>query len=435
MKFIQIVLFIYRKYCSRFRVFRVLRALGGYLYKQFYHGLVLLTNNKGVKEYKLRSFGMLEADKETRVTILHLAETLEILPPRCFHEGKQFFLHEVQKLTLDMPAMQVYERDSVMAVSGTDFLFSDGYALHHDLFREGTDTCQAETYGVVSINHPKNILRTYFRNTAEAYESGLVLFGQNTRNYAHWLIETLPKLTVFNEATSFSSLPILVEDDLHPNIYESLKQVNIRHLNIIKIRRWTPVLLKKAVFVSNPGYEPYFPETLNNKIDLYYQNSYSFFALDLLRQHFWSLINEKSESFAKRIYLRRNHASSNTRFLTNADEIEDLLAKNGFLIVDPMNMSFMEQVALCQYAEIIVAPAGAALANIIFSRPGARVLVLAASRNEQANYFIFSNLAGVLGHELYYVPGEVDSKRKHPLHRNFYISPRELGMAIKAITL
>lgn len=76
----------------------------------------------------------------------------------------------------------------------------------------------------------------------------------------------------------------------------------------------------------------------------------------------------------RRIYVSRR--DSVDRVLLNELDLETALAARGFTIVRPATLSVREQVALFHGADVVVAAPGAALANILFCRPGTKVVEL-----------------------------------------------------------
>ncbi|HKC29019.1 MAG TPA: glycosyltransferase family 61 protein, partial [Jatrophihabitans sp.] len=64
------------------------------------------------------------------------------------------------------------------------------------------------------------------------------------------------------------------------------------------------------------------------------------------------------------------------RSIVNEAELLRLLDDRGFVSVDPGQLSVKEQIRAFGTASVIVAPHGAALANLIFARPGAAVVEL-----------------------------------------------------------
>lgn len=78
-----------------------------------------------------------------------------------------------------------------------------------------------------------------------------------------------------------------------------------------------------------------------------------------------------------RIYVSR--LGSLKRVLVNEAELEAALEARGFTIVRPEVLSVRDQIALFHRAEVVVAPAGAALANVLFCKPGAKVIEIQPS--------------------------------------------------------
>ncbi|MGH8961044.1 MAG: glycosyltransferase family 61 protein [Jatrophihabitantaceae bacterium] len=77
----------------------------------------------------------------------------------------------------------------------------------------------------------------------------------------------------------------------------------------------------------------------------------------------------------RRIFVTRG-PSANNRAVVNEDAVLALLAARGFEPVDPGSLSVVQQIRTFATASVIVAPHGAALANLIFTGPGAHVIEL-----------------------------------------------------------
>lgn len=74
-----------------------------------------------------------------------------------------------------------------------------------------------------------------------------------------------------------------------------------------------------------------------------------------------------------RVMIRRNH-QGNRRVMRNRDEVEAIARSWGFHIVSAETMSLAEQVRCFAGARVMIGESGAAMANIGFADPGARVL-------------------------------------------------------------
>ena len=79
----------------------------------------------------------------------------------------------------------------------------------------------------------------------------------------------------------------------------------------------------------------------------------------------------------KRLYLSRG-TTPRTRIYRQEAELWPRLERRGFVMLDPGTLTVQEQIDVFHGAEVIIAPHGAALTNITFCTPGARVLEMFA---------------------------------------------------------
>jgi capsular polysaccharide biosynthesis protein len=77
----------------------------------------------------------------------------------------------------------------------------------------------------------------------------------------------------------------------------------------------------------------------------------------------------------RNVYITRG-PSANNRSITNEPALLDVLARHGFEHVDPGELSVTDQIRTFATANVIVAPHGAALANVIFASPGSTLVEL-----------------------------------------------------------
>ena len=104
----------------------------------------------------------------------------------------------------------------------------------------------------------------------------------------------------------------------------------------------------------------------------------------------------------RRFYLRR---VGEARPILNEEGLLEYFTRNGWGIVDTAQLSMAQQIRLFAGAEMICAPHGAGLTNLLWCRPGCRVLELCASTFLNG---VFEGLAGCVGaHYRYLVfPGD-----------------------------
>lgn len=90
----------------------------------------------------------------------------------------------------------------------------------------------------------------------------------------------------------------------------------------------------------------------------------------------------------RRIYVSRKYAP--VRAVTNEEDVAGLLEDCGFETVYLESVSVPEQIKLFAGADVIVAPHGAGLANLMFCRPGTKVLELFAPNYVNPVYWYLS---------------------------------------------
>jgi capsular polysaccharide biosynthesis protein len=61
---------------------------------------------------------------------------------------------------------------------------------------------------------------------------------------------------------------------------------------------------------------------------------------------------------------------------SNESEVANTFARRGFDIIDPSKLSYAQQISLFQNADVIAGAHGSAFANLIWSRPGTKVIDL-----------------------------------------------------------
>jgi capsular polysaccharide biosynthesis protein len=105
-------------------------------------------------------------------------------------------------------------------------------------------------------------------------------------------------------------------------------------------------------------------------------------------------ISEETEEAEAPVYIYVSRRGHTRRPFLNEPEIEDIARNLGFTIVQPELLPFLDQVRLFRRAAGVAGPEGAAFANIIFCKPGARILTLL---NENDLFPTYNDIAAVTG--------------------------------------
>jgi capsular polysaccharide biosynthesis protein len=176
-------------------------------------------------------------------------------------------------------------------------------------------------------------------------------------NYYHFLLDVLPRMGVLDE-----TMPGLKIDALYaPQAAYQRTFMELAGLGghpVVAAGPDVAVRAKRLVVPSIPNHDEMAQAS----------------TVSWLRSR---LPAQPSPDSPKRIYVTRGQVP-NTRRIVHEDAMMALLEPRGFVKVSPAEYSPQGQIDLFAGAEVVVAAHGAALANLLFVSPGARVLEMFA---------------------------------------------------------
>ncbi|MDM0038515.1 glycosyltransferase 61 family protein [Variovorax sp. J22G21] len=97
--------------------------------------------------------------------------------------------------------------------------------------------------------------------------------------------------------------------------------------------------------------------------------------------------------FVSRLGWTESHAATH-RVMRNEEQLARRLAAEGFAVIRPHNMSSRQQIEAFSAADVIVGASGSAMFNVVFSRPGTRLIDI---ESEPHWIFAHTNLFGSCG--------------------------------------
>lgn len=305
---------------------------------------------------------------------------------------------------------------------------ASGRMVHHDLFLPIAHTMSEEDHGRLRIDLSHQTCKVHGAPLLTATLPMAAAFTDSVAsNYAHWLTEVLPRIALYTRDARFKGIPLIVDEGLHPNLYESLSLIVGAERTIFKLPVDRRVFVKKLDVVTPSGYVPYAPRA--PKHPGHSHGIFSAEALEAVRDACKHLMAPTHELARERIYVRRN---AGLRKLVNDAQISTVLAEAGFKVIDPQELSFSEQVQLFSKAEVVVGPTGAAMANLMFCPPGSRVHVLMA-QHEDMPYWYWQRLADCIGVDLSYGLGEICASHEKGFHADFTVEMRYIHELLQSL--
>jgi hypothetical protein len=229
--------------------------------------------------------------------------------------------------------------------------------------------------------------------------------GPYWRNYFHWMILILTRVSLLIDQGVFEHRRFLVPVELSGWMMASLAMVGLPEERMLRYTAKQEVLVDDAMVVG----------------------PVEFAAAPLvksLQRRLWAAsdVDPAGGESGPPVWLSRRHQPR--RYLANSDSIEALARQHGFIVASPESLGLIDQVRLCAYATAIAGPDGACLTNFMFARPGTRVLGLVPESN---NYPTFIDLCAVANLHQRWIFGRTDPRKSW---WGGYHQPFEVDMAV-----
>ena len=346
-------------------------------------------------------------------------QTISLSLPKVINED--FKVSSEYKCEAKLPDTYLAELDNAIIFGGTDLVIVQDTVLYDEVKRG-----EEYIYGIkspvvdkidfqsVTIKLPKKITKTI--------DCGIHFAKDHSRNYFHWIVECLPRLSLIKNLDK--KIPLLVDEDLPPQFYEALQLLNEEGRELIKLKFGETYKVKKL----------YYPPQLsilhdNYGVPIYHQDAiYSPKAINYIRDTVLKSLNIAHNKNNRKIYVSRKN--SDYRQLLNSTEIENILVKYGFEILCPEYLSFAAQVEVFSQAQIIIGQSGAGMANFMFAPKNCKVIMMAGD-DPNTNLHGFHMLAELTGVSLKFLFGNcAPIARKFSLHADFYI---DVGLLLEQL--
>lgn len=207
--------------------------------------------------------------------------------------------------------------------------------------------------------------------------------------FFHFMMEILPTIGLAQEVFGKSAFDKYFLRTRVPYQLKIFAQLGINENQLIFSDQTPSILANELVTISNLVPVP----------PLYEVPSWSCHYVRKRLSHMGLAINECSE----RVFINRGKGV-NGRTVINEAQVESLLKKYGFETIYPETLDFSNQVSLYQNADYIVATAGSALLNIVFCKPGTKILVLYQPNNI---WQVYQSIAKAMDLEIHSLFGEL----------------------------
>lgn len=269
-------------------------------------------------------------------------------------------------------------------------------------------------------NHPNGATLVFRpRAVTRRIEAAILVGGRAAQNYFHWTLEHLPKVLFAAQLPGSEGLPLLVNAELPAQCREALALLAPGR-EVIPMTDASRVAVGRLVVSSLGGMIPDDPRVPFSRMMIAPE------TVRRLRAAVLGAVDTRDAETPRRVMLTRRSAR---RGCLNEEAIAASLEARGFTLVDPVSLSFREQVQLFANAETVVLTVGAAMTNVVFMPEGARMFGL---WGESAPPHYFAGLGRAAGVDLAFVRGDqIPGSHPDPIHRDFVVPEDALLDAVE----
>ncbi len=255
--------------------------------------------------------------------------------------------------------------------------------------------------------------------------SAIVIARSATGNYHHVLCDVAPRLRLVQAGLTsedcppdLATAPILISPRTPDWAMAMLVQSSgLPEQRFLRLPKQGALRVGRLIV---PSVLNNFAHWVSPETQTYYQGMYRW-----AKKH-------STASYGSKIYTIRREMTQDRRRPHNLDAIADRLEKRGFREVKPGQMSWADQIVAFHEADYVVAAMGSNVSNMIFSKPGARVLVL---HPNDSHYSLNVGMAASGGQDVGYLWCECFSNPSRGEHVEIYVDPILLDAGIDALTI
>lgn len=224
--------------------------------------------------------------------------------------------------------------------------------------------------------------------------------------YFHWLFDVISRLDLLEKSgINLEKIDYFLINRYQQNYEKEIISIlGIPPAKIMEICHYPHIQAKRVIVPSVP------PRG---------QSMITGWGCQFLKQKLCQINNDTPRvPTQNRLYFGRQNASY--RVVLNEEEVIEFLEKRGFYSVNLETMSVVEQASLMSRAEVIVAPHGSALSNLVFCEPGTKIIELFSPMYVLNYYWLICNLCGL---EHYHLLGDL-------LENEGYLSPQKKNILV-----
>ena len=422
----------------RYSIFKKkVRLIENYLYPLWrrrnnsHHGHKFYEGVRGFTKrfMRIESFTVLSHDEYFKCSEHSSRTVVKSGREGCYANSVFYGDKEKQKLfTIPMKDLYLYTHSNVYICGDSDLVINQdkGMAINDHLYNLDKNLRYHDS---IFVGKKGNMILTapIKYKTARRIKSGIMISCLYSYNYFHAVCDNLIRLLALKDCHIPNNVPIIV--DYNNYKYDSLKKI-LETLVADYERELVVIKPRESLFVEHLYYISHINSFVLDRVD-WSEGLLQDYTVDCnymleLRDKLLPL-KSCDVHYGNRVFISRKNIK---RRSYNEDEIKEELSSYGFVAVSPEELSFEEQVALFNNADYIVASSGAALTNLIFCKPGAKILIIERMRLKSSS--LYSLIPTIVGANCMHFPAINDVKHVYSgNHNSFRVDVKQFTKAFR----
>jgi len=214
-------------------------------------------------------------------------------------------------------------------------------------------------------------------------ETVLISHHEGGSTWGHYLVQSIPRMLVFLDAFPKGKIAVPAwHAQGAPGFGEALELYGISNDRLVPVEEEAVYRFKRAVvhdFLFHFGLAAPHPK-----------------VLPLLRR--FKLKGKVSLPAARGAFIKRRLDAK--RAIANQQAVDEVMARNGIAIYGPDELPLRRQIEIWRRHDLLIATLGSDLTNMVYARPGTKLLVLSPDWFGDSFFFELSVAAGMQWHEL-----------------------------------
>ena len=356
--------------------------------------------------------------------ILNDKEKIEVVRAACFEK------RAAEKVLFDSPPIYLTVFQEADVYGATNLITVGDTALSDMAYIDrGRNRYEIEAGCIIGAHKDGKWLQVVYRATNTVIDKAINCIGWACTNYYHFTFEILSRLMYADGRCEYKDFPILVDAGALaiPQMKDMLDKINVYQHPIIPVHEYQRIHVRNLVYVSRNLWIA--PGMRRGIIAEAQDNLMSRSVADHIRNRILDKsLQGKRASSGEKVFLSRRNCK--VQRLVNMDEVEQIFADSGYQIVFTEEMTFDEQIALFNNADVIVGATGAAFTNIVYCHEGAQIGIIIS--DDQPAYF-YSNIANMINVRFTVLGADIVQKGEQISLDTFNLNPEKCRRFIRTI--